>query len=136
IALCAVGFRLASAALAFVANVVFPDASKQGFSLVGTPSPFWGAFTRHDSGWYYQIARSGFHYTPGGRDTIAFFPVYPLLMRYVGRLFGRSPADFYLGGIGVSWTMVVVAAVALYYLARLDVADDRAERAVAYATVF
>jgi hypothetical protein len=116
IALCAVGFRLASAVLAFMA-FVFPDAIDQGFSMFGTPSPFWDAFTRHDSGWYYQIARNGFHYTPGGRDTIAFFPVYPLLMRYVGRAFGRSPADLYLGGIVVSWTAFIVAMVGLYYLA-------------------
>jgi len=136
IALCAVGFRLASAALAFVANVVFPDASNQGFSMFGTPSPFWDAFTRHDSGWYYQIARNGFHYTPGGRDTIAFFPVYPLLMRYVGRAFGRSPSDLYLGGIVVSWTAFIAAMIVLYFLARLDLPRRLAERAVLFTAIF
>src|SRR5262249_28606519 len=129
IALYAIGFRIVSAVVAFVTNLVFPDYADQGYTLFGSPSPFWDGFVRHDSGWYLQIARSGFHYTPGGRDTIAFFPVYPLLMRYVGRAVGRSPADFYLGGIIVSWTAFTAAAVALYYLARLDVAEDRAERA-------
>src|SRR5204862_4421207 len=82
------------------------------------------------------IARTGLHYTPEGRDTIAFFPVYPLMMRYVGRAFGRSPSDLYLGGIVVSWTAFVVAMVALYYLARLDLPRRRAERAVLFATIF
>ena len=136
IALCAVAFRLLSAVLAFVAHVVFPDYRDQGFTMFGVASPFWDAFARHDSGWYYQIARNGFHYTPGGRDSIAFFPVYPLLMRYVGRAFGRSPGDLYLGGIVVSWTAWVVSSVALYYLARLDLPRRRAEHAVLLATIF
>jgi hypothetical protein len=136
IALAAIAFRVASAILAFLANVVFPDYQDQHFTMLGAPNAFWDAFTRYDSGNYYQIARNGFHYTPDGRDTIAYFPVYPLLMRYVGRLFGRSPADLYLGGILVSWTAFVVAMVGLYYLARLDLPRRRAERGVLYAAIF
>jgi hypothetical protein len=136
IALCAIAFRVASAMLAFLTNIVFPDYQDQRFTMFGTPSLFWDTFARHDSGWYYQIARTGFHYTPEGRDTIAFFPVYPLLMRYVGRMFGRSPSDVYLGGIVVSWTAFVVAMIALYHLASLDVPRRRAARAVLFTTIF
>src|SRR5262249_20912694 len=116
--------------------LAFPDYIDQRFTLFGTPSPFWDAFIRHDGGWYFQIARYGFHYTPGGRDTIAFFPLYPLLMRYVGRSFARSPSDLYLGGIVVSWAAFIVAAVALFELARLDLPRPRAERAVLWMAVF
>ncbi len=136
IAIYAVGFRCFSAVVAFWTNLVFPDYANQGFTMFGAPSPFWDAFVRHDSGWYFQIARYGFHYTPDGRDTIAFFPTYPLLMRYVGRSFGRAPSNYYVGGIVVSWTAYVVAAVALYYLARLDLPPRRAARAAVYASVF
>ena len=125
IALLAIGFRLLSASLAFVLNVVFPDYQDQSFSMLGTPNAFWDTFTRYDSGWYFQIARNGFHYTPGGRDTIAYFPVFPLLMRYVGRAFGRSPADLYFGGLLVSWIAYVLAMVVLFYLARLDLPQRR-----------
>src|ERR1700675_2079986 len=109
IAVLAVGFRMWSAFLAFLTNVVFPDHQREQFTVFGSTSPFWDSFARYDSGWYFQIARFGYHYTPGGRDTIAFFPVYPMLMRHVGRLFGRSPADLYIGGIFVSWVAFVIA---------------------------
>ena len=105
----------------------------------GTPNLFWDTFTRYDSGWYYGIARTGYDAGPaiaGGRSNIAFFPVYPLLMRYVGRLFGRAPGDVYLGGIAVAWICFALAMVALYSLARLDLPAPRAWRAVVAATVF
>lgn len=136
IAAFAIAVRLFSAALALVANVVFPDAQREQFTVFSTPSPLWDAFARYDSGWYQQIARSGYQYTPGGRSTIAFFPAYPFLMRHVGRLFGPQPSDLYLGGLVVSWLAFVLAMTGLYALARLDLPRFRAERAVVLAAVF
>ncbi len=136
IAAFAIAFRLFSAGLALVSNVVFPDAQREQFTVFNSPSPFWDAFARYDSGWYQQIARSGYQYTPGGRSTIAFFPAYPFLMRHVGRLFGPRPSDLYIGGLVVSWLAFVLAMIGLYYLARLDLTRGRAERAVVLAAVF
>jgi mannosyltransferase PIG-V len=136
LALLALGFRAFSAALAFLTNVLFPEYQDQGFTMWGTPSPFWDTFVRFDSGWFYQIARNGYRYTPDARDTIAYFPVYPLLMRYVGRLFGRTGGDTYLGGIVVAWAAFVLAIVAIYHLARLDLPHRRAERAALYISIF
>src|SRR5439155_25370675 len=87
-------------------------------------------------GWYYPIARNGYQYVEGGSNNLAYFPVYPLLMRYVGRLFGPSPADYLLGGIVVSWAAFVLAMIALAYLARLDLPRRRAERAVLLTAIF
>lgn len=132
-------FRIGSAILAFCANVVFPLYQREQFTMFGRTSPFWDPFTRFDSGWYYGIARTGYDASTavaGGRSNIAFFPVYPLSMRYVGRLFGRAPGDLYLGGIVVAWTSFVLAMVALYYLARLDLPRRRAERAVLLTSIF
>jgi hypothetical protein len=137
IAAWAVLFRLFSAATAFVMNVVFLKSSAEQFpSPFGSSRAFWDVFTRYDSGWLFQIARYGYHYTPNGRDSIAYFPVYPLLMRYVGRVIGKSPADVYRGGMVVSWVAFVLAMVALYELAALDLPRRRAERAVWLAAVF
>ena len=105
----------------------------------GSPSPFWDAFARHDSGWYFDIARKGYDASAavaGGRSNIAFAPVYPMLMRYVGRLFGRAPGDVYLAGIVVSWVSFVLAMVVLYRLAALDLPRRRAERAVLLTAIF
>ena len=141
IVVAALGFRVVSAFLALCVNLVFPlDHHLPNQSSVwGNPSPFWDAFARHDSGWYFDIARNGYDATNavlGGRSNIAFAPVYPMLMRYVGRLFGRAPGDLYLGGIVVSWVCFILAMVVLYRLASLDVPRRQAERAVVLTAVF
>ncbi len=132
----ALAFRLVSAGLALLVNVWFPLAQPEQFTVFGHTDLFWDAFARYDSGWYIPIARLGYDYVPGGRSNIAYFPVYPLLVRYVGRLFGPQPSDFFLGGIVVSWTMFIGAMVVLYKLARLDLDAERAERAVLLAAIF
>jgi hypothetical protein len=135
-ALFALAFRIASALIAFLSNITFPHYQDQRFTMWGSPNAFWDTFVRYDAGWYLGIARSGYAYVAGGRSNIAFMPVYPLLMRYVGRLFGRSAGDLYLGGLFVSWLAFVLAAVAIYYLARLDLPRPAAERAVLLTTIF
>ena len=141
IALAAFAFRLVSSFIALCVNLAFPldRPLPMQSSVWGTPSPFWDAFARHDSGWYFDIARKGYdagNAIAGGRSNIAFAPVYPLLMRYVGRFFGRSPGDVYLGGIVVSWLAFVAAMVVLYRLARLDLDEERAGRAVLLTAIF
>jgi hypothetical protein len=137
-------FRVFSALLAFLANVGLPAYRPEQFMpMFAGRSPFWDAFVPHDSGWYYQIARDGYQFVIGGGPVgwgkpgkIAFFPVYPLLMRYVGRLFGHRAAAPYLGGIVVSWVAFALAMIAIYHLARLDLEASRARRAVLLATIF
>ena len=127
---------MGSAVLAFLINVVFPLDQREQFTLFGYTSPFWDPFTRYDSGWLYRTAREGYRFVEGGRSNLAYFPVYPWLMRHVGRLFGPESSNAYLGGIVVSWTAFVLAMVVLYELARLDLPARRAERAVLLTTVF
>ncbi len=132
----ALGFRILSALLAMAINIAFPLDQPRQLTVFPDPSAFWDPFARYDSGWYEGIARNGYDYAAGGRSNIAYFPVYPMLMRYVGRMFGRYHAAFYFGGIVVSWVSFVAAMAALYYLARLDLPRRRAERAVLLTAVF
>ena len=126
-----------SAILALLVNIVFPlHAPSQLYVFVDSPSPFWDTFARFDTGYFEGIAWSGYEPLAGGRSNIAYFPVYPMLMRLVGRLFGRHHAIFFMAGIGVSWACFILAMVALYYLARLDLPRRRAERAVLLTAVF
>jgi hypothetical protein len=143
IALAAIGFRVLSAIEGFVTTLAFPLAQPQQTTMFGASSPFWDQFTSFDSGWYYQIARYGYRFVPGGPSAgidkpgkIAYFPIYPLLMRYAGRMFGRSPGDLYLGGLLVSWLAFAAALVALFCLARLDLSRERAQRAALLAAIF
>ena len=113
IALAALGFRCVSAFLALCVNLAFPldhhlpDQS----SGLGPAEPVLGRVRPPRLGLGTSTSRrNGYDATnavAGGRSNIAFAPVYPLLMRYVGRAFGRAPGDVYLGGIVVSWVSFV-----------------------------
>jgi hypothetical protein len=133
---CTVAFRLVSAVIALLVNLVFPLDQREQFTVFGSTSPFWDTFARYDSGYFEGIAWGGYAPLAGGRSNIAYFPVYPLLIRYVGRVFGRHHATFYITGIGIAWVSFVLAMVALYYLARLDLPRRRAERAVLLTAIF
>jgi hypothetical protein len=135
--LAALAFRVASALLAFLSNVVFADVSDQGFGVFRSHDHlFWDAFARYDAGWYHGIAAEGYHYKGAGRNNLAFFPAYPLLMRAGGELLGGRQQDFYFAGIVISWFSFAGAMTVLYRLALLDLPKPAALRAVMYCAVF
>lgn len=136
IAIVAVCFRITGALVGFLANVTIPDYQDQGFSVLSEPNPFWDRFARYDSGWYHGIAASGYTFVEGGRSNLAFFPLYPLLIREIGWLFGGAQEDYYFAGIVISWLSFTAAMPLLYRLARLDLPHEGALRATWYAAVF
>ncbi len=84
---------------------------------------------RWDTGWYLGIATEGYRFDPGARSedqqNIAFFPAYPMTVRYLSVLLGRQPL----------WTAVGVSLVAFFLalgyflrLARDELGDDEAAR--------
>lgn len=133
----AIAFRLVSACVAFAANVLFPLYQEQGFGVFeGRRDLFWDAFARYDAGWYHGIASRGYEYKGIGRNNLAFFPAYPLLMRAGGWLLGGRQHDYYFAGIVISWLAFAGAMVMLYRLALLDLPRPAALRAVMFAAVF
>ena len=74
LALC---FRLAGAAVGFIANVTIPDYQDQGFTVLKQPNPFWDRFARWDAGWYYGIASGGYKYVEGGRSNLCLLYTSP-----------------------------------------------------------
>lgn len=132
----ALAFRCVASVVGFLAAITIPNYQDQGFSVFQHPSAFWDGFARYDSGWYHGIASSGYAWVPDGRNNLAFFPLYPKLMHYLGRLVGGDQHDFYFAGIAISWLCFVVAIALLYRLARLDLTHDQAIRATTFAAVF
>lgn len=130
-------FRLGSALVAFLANVTFVAHQDQNFGVFPRQDHlFWDAFARFDAGWYHGIASQGYEYRGAGRNNLAFFPAYPLLMRAGGWLLGGAQQDFYFAGIVISWLAFAAAMVVLYRLALLDLPPVGAQRAVIYAALF
>ena len=134
--LCALAWRTISAFLAFLSNAVFPLAQREQFTVTGRTHLFWDALARYDAGWYVGIARDGYAYVEGGRSNLAFFPLYPVAMRYLGALLGGGTAHYYYAGILISWIAFAAAMVVLYRLARLDLRHDESARACVYASLF
>lgn len=133
----ALAFRVFSALVAFLANVVFPQYQDQGFGVFPRQDHlFWDAFARYDAGWYHGIASIGYDYKGVGRNNLAFFPVYPLLMRAGGWVIGGRQQDYYFAGIVISWLAFAGAMTMLYRLALLDLPKPAALRAVMYCAAF
>jgi hypothetical protein len=123
-------------AIGFLASVTFPPAEAAAFTVYGEPNVFWDMFARYDSGWYYAIARDGYRYLEGEPSSLAFFPLYPLAMRGLGSLLGGEQHHYYMAGMLISRAAFLAALVIFFYLARLDLDDDGAERAVLYMAIF
>ncbi|HSL21771.1 MAG TPA: mannosyltransferase family protein [Vicinamibacterales bacterium] len=139
IVVAALAWRALTAVAAFLVNVVFPIGPTGELFTVRARTHFiWDTFARWDSGWYFTIARYGYEWVEGGRSNIAFFPLYPLLMRYLGLAFGGGRVNLFLAGIIISWASFVLAMVMLYRLAKVELGDDeeRARHALVYAAVF
>jgi hypothetical protein len=131
----ALALRLASSLIGLVVQVIFP-VDRPAMTFFPSRSPFWDQFVHADSGWYMTIAQRGYEYVVDSRANIAFFPAFPMLMRYVGRLFGASHTAYFAGGLIVSWLSFIGAMVALYFLARFDVSPRIARRAVLLTAIF
>lgn len=82
---------------------------------------------RWDTGWYLSIATEGYRFDPNARaslqQNIAFFPAYPMAVRYLSAVFGHQPL----------WTGVAISLVAFFLalgyflrLARDELRDDAA----------
>ncbi|MEM4266179.1 MAG: glycosyltransferase family 39 protein [Candidatus Woesearchaeota archaeon] len=91
----------------------------------------WGV---HDTGWYLNVAANGYPpgFDPAVQSNWAFFPLYPLLMRLLGGIVGSN----YVAGIIISNVCLIVAAIFLYKLVKLDADKQTAFGAVKYMFLF
>jgi hypothetical protein len=99
--------------------------------------PFVNMWARWDAGWYLDVAKNGYRFLRGEQSNVAFFPLYPYVVRLVhGVIQLPGDAGWLLVGIIVSNTALLVALIYLYRLIRLDYDRCTAARAVLYLCVF
>ncbi len=89
-------------------------------------------FYHWDSVHYVDIAKNGYVNQGEARNNIAFFPLYPLLIRLTTLDF----AYINLSALLISNVSSVIAAYYLFKLAKLDYNDDTAKKAVLYLSIF
>jgi hypothetical protein len=120
-------------AAAYLAEIAIPGATGAGYYHADPQNIFLDVWARWDSGFYLTIARTGYTYTPGLQNPVAFFPLYPLLMHLLAPLVGGAlPAGvilsnlFFLGGL-----------ILLYRLSELEFGDAAtASRTAFYIAAF
>ncbi|RIK09558.1 MAG: hypothetical protein DCC49_05890 [Acidobacteria bacterium] len=99
-----------------------------GRVLSGRSCP-WGCLqegiSNWDAHWYSGIAAFGYSYIPGTDSNAAFFPAFPLLMRWGAPLFG---GNYLWSGLAVSLLASVAALVFLVRLVRADFGTPAARR--------
>jgi hypothetical protein len=94
-------------------------------------------FAAWDSGWYWDIARHGYYFRPDGESSVAFFPLYPALVRAAAFPFGGGDQATWVAAILVSFAAYVLGVIALYRITeRIFGSQEIARRTVLLVAVF
>jgi len=137
VAFALIAMRAATFSIAFIANLLFTPYSVRAFAMPFKREKFAGIFAAWDSGWYFDIASRGYYFNADGQSSIAFFPLYPMLMRAVAWPFGGTDKAIWVAGIVVSCVAFALALLAVHRFTQ-QVFGDRevARRAVLYLAIF
>jgi hypothetical protein len=129
--------HVVSKGTAFLANLLFGAARARPFGMPFGAARFAETFAAWDSGWYFDIARRGYYWSADGQSSLAFFPLYPMLMRALAWPFGGSDRSLWIAGVVLSYSCLLLGLAVLHRLAE-DLLGDReaARRAVLYLAVF
>ena len=93
-----------------------------------SPNLHWAqAWSWWDGEWYVDIARRGYYFIPHRMSSVAFFPVYPLLIRMVSPLVGGHQV---LAGVLVTMGCGIAAAVMFFVWAHELLGRDKARTAL------
>jgi hypothetical protein len=129
--------RLAMSAIALAANLLLEPDRPRPFTLPFKWRRFFETFAVWDSGWYFTVARDGYDFAPDAQSTVAYFPLYPMLMRAAAWPFGGTDAAIWAAGIAVSIGALTAALFALHRLAEhLTGSRPVAQRTILYLAVF
>ena len=115
----------------FIAVVVFGYPNDAPVPWRVYENEFLNLPARWDTGWYLTIANQGYDWSAtrvAQQQNIAFFPAYPMLMRY-GSLFLARQVIW--TGVVISWLAFFGALAYLYRFARERYGDDTGRAAVA-----
>ncbi len=130
--------HVVSKGTAFLANVLFPPARPRPFPMPFDAAKLVETFAAWDSGWYFDIAQRGYYWNPAGQSSIAFFPLYPMLMRALAWPFGGGDRALWIAGIAISYLCLFLGLAVLHRLTARTFGGDRAtaRRTVLYVAVF
>ena len=89
-------------------------------------------WVRWDAGWYLSVVERGYWFDPQGQSNVAFFPLFPLLIKGVAFLVGPPV----VAGLIVANVAALGAVVAFWAWVRAEAGPEAAESAVRWLLVF
>jgi Gpi18-like mannosyltransferase len=94
---------------------------------------FESLWLRWDTQWYVEIVENGYWFRPGNLSPVSWFPVYPMLMRFLTPLVGNP----LWAGLVISHVCFLLALIVLYRLVyEMTGRDSIARRSVVYIAIF
>jgi hypothetical protein len=124
--------RITLLGAAFLADIALPGPPEMAGRI--EPTNLWlDVWARWDSGFYLHIATEGYYLYPDEPSAVAFFPLYPLLLKGVSGLVGNPV----LAGVLLSHLSFALALMMFWKLC-LQLLNDQASarRAILYLAIF
>lgn len=98
------------------------------------PAPwFITVWYQWDANWYMSIINGGYEWVDGMQSNVAFFPLYPFLVRISGWALGGR---YLLAGLLLSMALLFLALLYLYRLVAEDHGEQAAARTVWFIAIF
>ena len=117
---------------AYLAEIALPSISGEGFYHVNPNNVWLDVWARWDSAYYLSIADHGYWFGLGQQSSVAFFPLYPLLISLLDPL-----VDPLVAGVLLSQILLLGALMLLYRLTDFEFNDSAtAGRTVFYIAAF
>lgn len=116
---------------AYIAEIGIPGIAGDGLYHVNPNNIWLDVWARWDSAFYIRIVEDGYWFMLGQQSSVAFFPLYPLLVSFLAPLVGTLAA-----GVLVSNALLLGALIFLYKLTELEFDAASAGRAVFYIAAF
>lgn len=126
--------RLVVLVAIYLGGQLFPDRLETIYHLQ-PPDNSWRDVlaSRWDSGFYISIATEGYRYQGVPLPSVAFFPLYPMLMKGVSAVTGWEAG---IAGIFISHFSLWLAGILFYQIVQADWGEPVASRAVWYLMIF
>jgi len=129
--------RVASFCVGFLAGLFFTRYRALRFPVPFEREKLVQVLVGWDSGWFLDIASHGYYFNPEGQSSIAFFPLYPMLIRVVAWPFGGTDKAIWTAGILTSYVAFALALLALHRFTERVFGDrETARRTVLYISIF
>lgn len=123
--------RLLIFSVGLLADIMLP--TDPGHWVADPDNHIISMWAKWDSQYYADIAQEGYWFTPKAQSNVAFFPLYPMIMRLLAPLLG---GNVLLAGFMVSNLAFLLALILLYRLAEIETDTDAARRTVFYLALF